>query len=143
VIDCSMFGALAAAERHQLPAVVLVHSAPGVLVPPGGPFERLVLLEAVNALRSAAGLPPVASIWESWARFPTLCASLPALDPLAASVPRAFTFVGPIQEQLPATDWNRHHRPRAWGAISLPAEHHLRSASACCPGSLSGSGHRT
>lgn len=65
VIDCLMFGALAAAERHQLPAVVLVHSAPGLQVPPGGPFERFVLLEPVNAMRSDVGLPPVASIVSS------------------------------------------------------------------------------
>lgn len=106
VIDCLLFGALSAAERHDLPAAVLVHSAPGLQVPPGGPFEQLVLLEPVNALRSAAGLPSVASIWENWARFPTLCASLPALDPLAASSPPVFTYVGPLQEELPASGWH-------------------------------------
>ena len=106
VIDCLLFGALAAAERQHLPAIVLVHSAPGLQVPPGGPFERFVLLEPVNALRSAAGLPAVASIWENWARFPTLCASLPALDPLAASAPSAFTYAGPIQEELPPSGWH-------------------------------------
>ena len=105
VIDCLLFGALAAAERYHLPAVVLVHSAPGLQVPPGGPFERFVLLEPVNALRSDAGLSPVASVWESWARFPTLCASSPILDPLAASAPAAFIYVGPLQEQLPASGW--------------------------------------
>jgi UDP:flavonoid glycosyltransferase YjiC (YdhE family) len=105
VIDCLLFGALAAAELQHLSAAVLVHSAPGLQVPPGGPFERFVLLEPVNALRSAAGLPSVTSIWENWARFPTLCASLPALDPLAASAPQAFTYVGPIQEELPTSSW--------------------------------------
>lgn len=111
VIDCLLFGALAAAERYHLPAVILVHGTPGSQVPPGGPFERFVLLEPVNALRSNAGLPAVASIWENWARFPTLCASLPFLDPLAASAPATFTYVGPLQEQLPASDW---HMP--WSA---------------------------
>lgn len=106
VIDCLLFGALAAAERYHLPAVVLVHSAPGLQVPPGGPFERFVLLEPVNALRSGAGLPPVASVWENWARFSTLCASLPVLDPLAASAPAAFAYVGPLQEQLSASGWH-------------------------------------
>lgn len=105
LIDCLLFGALAASELHHLPAAVLVHSAPGLQVPPAGPFERLVLLNPVNALRSAAGLPPVATIWENWARFPTLCASLSILDPLAASAPPAFTYVGPIEEQLPASGW--------------------------------------
>ena len=106
VIDCLLFGALAAAEHHHLPAAVLVHSAPGLQVPPGGPFERFVLLKPVNALRSAARLPSVANMWENWARFPTLCASLPALDPLAASAPPTFTYVGPIQEQLPISGWH-------------------------------------
>lgn len=44
VIDCLMLGALAAAEVSHLSAVVLVRSAPGLLVPPGGPFERFLLL---------------------------------------------------------------------------------------------------
>lgn len=106
VIDCLMLSALAAAEQHHLPAAVLVHSAPGLQVPPGGPFERFVLLKPVNVLRSSVGLPTVASIWENWARFPTLCASLPVLDPLSASAPPTFTYIGPIQEQLPASGWH-------------------------------------
>jgi UDP:flavonoid glycosyltransferase YjiC (YdhE family) len=105
VIDCLLFGALAAAERHRLPTAVLVHSAPGLQVPPGGPFERFRLLGPLNALRSAVGLHPIATIWENWARFPTLCASLPILDPLAALAPPTFSYVGPIQEQVPASGW--------------------------------------
>jgi len=34
VVDCLMFGALAALEKKDLPTVVLVHSAPGALMPP-------------------------------------------------------------------------------------------------------------
>ncbi|HLX40980.1 MAG TPA: hypothetical protein VKR42_10615, partial [Ktedonobacteraceae bacterium] len=126
VIDCLLFGALAAAEHNHLPAAVLVHSAPGLQVPPGGPFERLVLLEPVNALRSAAGLTSVASVWEIWACFPTLCASLPALDPLAASAPPTFTYVGPIQEQLPASGWHMpwpEDDPRPVVLVSFSAAH--------------------
>lgn len=126
VIDCLLFGALAAAERYHLPAVVLVHSAPGLQVPPAGPFERFVLLEPVNALRSSAGLPPVATIWENWARFPTLCASLPFLDPLAASAPSAFTYAGPLQEQLPASGWQlpwSTEDPRPLVLVSFSATH--------------------
>jgi UDP:flavonoid glycosyltransferase YjiC (YdhE family) len=105
VIDCFMLGVLAAAELYHLPAVALVHSAPGLQVPPGGPFEQFILLPPLNSLRTAAGLDPVASVWESWACFPTLCISLPILDPLVASVPSTFTYVGPIQEQLPPSGW--------------------------------------
>src|SRR5258708_25558816 len=59
VIDCLLFGALAAAERHHLPAAVLVHSAPGLQGPPGGPFERLLRAEPGDRLRPRAGLPLV------------------------------------------------------------------------------------
>jgi len=106
VVDCLLFGALAAAELHHLPAVVLVHSAPGLQVPPQGPFEQLVLRDPVNRLRAAAGLAPVATMWDNWAHFPTLCASLPLLDPLAALVPEAFTYVGPLQETVPPSGWH-------------------------------------
>jgi UDP:flavonoid glycosyltransferase YjiC (YdhE family) len=101
VIDCLMFGALAAAELHHLPAVVLVHSAPGLLAPPDGPFERFLMREPINALRTAAELSPVATMWDNWAHFPTICASLPILDPLSATAPPAFTYVGPLQEETP------------------------------------------
>jgi UDP:flavonoid glycosyltransferase YjiC (YdhE family) len=106
LIDCLLFGALVAAEYQHLPAVVLVHSAPGLQVPPGGEFERFQLLRPLNVLRSEVGLSPVVSVWENWARFPTLCASLPVLDPLAGLAPPAFGYVGPIQEQFPASGWH-------------------------------------
>jgi UDP:flavonoid glycosyltransferase YjiC (YdhE family) len=106
VIDCLLFGALAAAELHHLPAVVLVHSAPGLQAPPEGAFEQLVLRDPVNRLRAAAGLAPVATMWENWAHFPTLCASLPLLDPLAALAPPAFTYVGPLLETMPPSGWH-------------------------------------
>ena len=102
VVDCLMFGALVAAEGAGLPVAVLVHSAPGALVPPGGPIERAVL-GPVNEMRQAAGHASVASLWEIWARFPSLCTTIAELDPLAARVPPSFDYIGPVFERVPAS----------------------------------------
>lgn len=104
VIDCLMFGALAAAERTHVPVATLIHSAPGALMPPKGRFESQVL-GSVNEVRAQAGLQRVGSLWESWARFPSLSNSIRQLDPLAAQAPAAFTYLGPIIEDLPPSDW--------------------------------------
>ncbi|MCL2729437.1 MAG: hypothetical protein FWE15_05355, partial [Actinomycetia bacterium] len=73
VVDCLMFGALAAAEREPVPTAVLVHSAPGALLPPGGGLDRLALAR-VNDVRTGAGLPAVQDLWETWRPFPVVCA---------------------------------------------------------------------
>lgn len=108
VVDCMMFGALAALEKAQVPGAVLVHSAPGALLPPGGPGEPLIL-GPVNELRATFGRGPVENLWSAWARFPTLCASIPDLDPLATEVPRSFGYVGPLFERSPSSG-----RPLPW-----------------------------
>lgn len=104
VIDCLMFGALAAAESTHVPVATLIHSAPGALMPPKGRFESQ-LLASVNELRAEAGLQCVGSLWENWARFPSLSNSIRQLDPLAAQAPAAFTYLGPIFEDLPPSGW--------------------------------------
>jgi UDP:flavonoid glycosyltransferase YjiC (YdhE family) len=104
VIDCMMFGALAAAETARVPVAVLVHSAPGALVPPGGQFEA-ALLGPVNRVRLMAGRPPLARIWDAWTRFPAFCTSIPELDPLAMRLPPAFQFIGPIVEHVAPSGW--------------------------------------
>ncbi|MFI1093780.1 glycosyltransferase [Streptomyces sp. NPDC020917] len=106
VIDCLMFGALAAAERESLPAAVLVHSAPGALLPPGGGLDQLALAR-VNELRSSAGLPAVKDLWETWRPFPVVCASTPDLDPPAPPAPGAFAYVGPVFEPRRGAPWAR------------------------------------
>lgn len=98
VIDCLMFGALAAAERADRSATVLVHSAPNALVPSGGALESL-LKDPVNRLRVGLGLAPVASLQAAWAPFPVLCASIPELDPPASSPGAAVRFIGPLFDQ--------------------------------------------
>jgi len=104
VIDCLMFGALAAAEQLKLPSAVLAHSGPGVLAPPGGPIDRL-LLGPVNDMRPTLGRAPVSSLWEAWSKLPTLCVTLAELDPLSAQAPASFHYVGPIFERVPASGW--------------------------------------
>ncbi len=105
VVDCLLFGVLAAAESMGANTAVLVHSAPGLLEPPDGPFEQTLLLAPINAVRASAGLAPVAHAWDVWARFPTLCASLRVLDPLADQAPESFRYVGPVFERMPDSGW--------------------------------------
>ncbi|HVB53440.1 MAG TPA: glycosyltransferase [Candidatus Acidoferrales bacterium] len=104
VVDCLMFGALAAAARAKVPVAVLVHSAPGALMAPDGPLERL-LRQPVNAVRSAAGLAPVSHLWQVWAEFPVLCTTVAELDPLAEEVPASCDFVGPVFESRSPSGW--------------------------------------
>lgn len=104
VLDCLMFGALAAAEKMRLPAIALVHSAPGALMPPRGAFEAL-LLGPVNDMCETAGLPSVESLWEAWTRFPALSNSVRELDPLSAQAPRSFHYLGPLADDRAQSDW--------------------------------------
>jgi UDP:flavonoid glycosyltransferase YjiC (YdhE family) len=97
VIDCMMFGALAAAERISVPTAVLVHSAPGALAPPGGGLD-LLARERVNQVRASAGAAPVTALWDTWKPFAALCTSVPELDPLHGQLPEGLEFVGPVAE---------------------------------------------
>lgn len=104
VVDCLMLGALAALEGGDLPVAVLVHSAPGAMAPPGGPLEAQIL-GALDGVRSRAGQPPLTRLWDAWAPFATLVASIPELDPLAADVPPSFAFVGPVLDDPTSPTW--------------------------------------
>ncbi|QWF83898.1 glycosyltransferase [Amycolatopsis sp. CA-230715] len=97
VVDCLMFGALAAAEASGLPVAVLVHSAPGALAAPGDPLEH-AMLDAVNEVRQRAGLDAVARLWDAWTPLTTVCTSIPEMDPMADSAPESFRYVGPLRE---------------------------------------------
>jgi len=105
LVDCLMFGALAVLEAEGIPTMVLVHSAPGALLPPGGPFEAQ-LIGSVNRVRARAQRPPLDNLWAAWLPFATLCTSIRALDPLAPTVPQSFDFVGPIAERATPGDWH-------------------------------------
>jgi UDP:flavonoid glycosyltransferase YjiC (YdhE family) len=106
VVDCLMGGVLAAMEGSPIPTLVLVHSSPGALAPPGGPTDALVLND-LNRVRSSLDLPPVDSYWQAWDRHHVLCASIPELDPsgLAAPVPATWNWIGPVFEDLTPTSW--------------------------------------
>jgi len=99
VVDCMMYAALAAAEKLDLPVAVLVHSTPSALAPPGGRSDDQ-FVPLVNDVRAAAGLGPVRRLWDTWSQFPTLCATLPELDPLASEAPASFAYFGPVFERV-------------------------------------------
>lgn len=103
VVDCLMFGALAVAEKSGLLTVAFIHSAPGALMPPGGQFESRIL-QAVNDVRSQAGMNSVNNLWEVWARFPAFSNSVRELDPLG-SQGRSFEYFGPMTEPPSRTGW--------------------------------------
>ncbi|MFV8188093.1 MULTISPECIES: glycosyltransferase [unclassified Streptomyces] len=110
VIDCLMFAALAAAERASAPTAVLVHSAPGALVPPGGGLDQLAL-DRVNEVRTESGLSAVQTLWETWQGFPVVCTSAPDLDPPAHPTPAAVEYMGPVFEPRRGAPWIH-----PWGA---------------------------
>jgi UDP:flavonoid glycosyltransferase YjiC (YdhE family) len=103
VVDCLMFGALAAAEMSGLPTVTFIHSAPGALMPPGGQFESRIL-HAVNDVRSQAGVDVVTHLWEAWGRFPAFSNSVRELDPLGLQA-QSFEYFGPMTEPSTPSGW--------------------------------------
>ncbi len=113
VVDCLMTAALAALEKTALPTVVLVHSTPGALCPPGRDLDQL-LLGRLNPVRALLGLDPMPTVWAAWEQHSVLCASISELDPLAAEVSSDVNWVGPIFEQASAAAWappGPDHRP--------------------------------
>lgn len=104
IVDFVLFGALAAAEKYRLPTVVMFHTAPGLVKSSFSTAEER-LLDRINPLRASIGLQTVESIWELFLPFPTLCASLPELDPFFDQMPLMFAYVGPIFEEWPWLEW--------------------------------------
>lgn len=104
VVDCLMGGVLAAMETSPIPTVVLVHSAPGALAPPGGPIDGFVIGE-LNRIRSALDLTPVDSYWQAWQQHNVICASIPELDPIGTDPQHPVTWIGPVFEDPTTTDW--------------------------------------
>jgi hypothetical protein len=73
-------------------------------VPPGGGLD-LLALERVNRIRASVGATSLATLWDAWRPFPTLCASVPELDPLSDRLPAEFGFVGPVAESDDGAGW--------------------------------------
>jgi UDP:flavonoid glycosyltransferase YjiC (YdhE family) len=103
VIDCLMFGALAAAEKLAVPAMILHHFAPGTLLA-SGDFDRL-MLPPINHIRHQLGLRMVGDVAAAWRHLPALCATIPELDPLAPFAPADTHYLGPVAERLSASNW--------------------------------------
>jgi UDP:flavonoid glycosyltransferase YjiC (YdhE family) len=103
IVDCLMAAVLTALEATAVPTLVLVHSAPGALVPPGGVLDQLIITP-LNALRANEGFDPVETLWSAWQTHAVACTSIPELDPLAAQVPDTFTWLGPVFETSAAAD---------------------------------------
>lgn len=110
VVDCMLGAALAAVEDSGVPTAALVHSAPGILCPPGGGAPELA---ALNAVRARSGQDQLLTFRAGWERHTVLCATIPDLEPGAAEAPATFRWVGPIFEATPAGGYapERDDRP--------------------------------
>ena len=104
VVDCLMAAALAAMETSPIPTLVLVHSSPGALAPPGGPIDGLVI-DNLNRIRSTLDLRRVDSYWQAWQQHRVICASIPELDPVGTDALDPITWIGPVFEDLTPTEW--------------------------------------
>lgn len=100
VIDCLLFGALAAAQRSSIPAVTLIHSPPGCILPRGGLLDA-VLSEAVAALRQRTGLPAVPTLQDAWVGK-RVATTIPEMDPQPV---RNAVYVGPVAPRPRGTMW--------------------------------------
>jgi MGT family glycosyltransferase len=105
VIDFSMQGALASADRSVAPVAVLAHSTITGLTPPPESPMGAARLSATNQLRAGARLPQLARLPEAWTGYPTLVTTIPALDPAAETADGSVHYLGPIFEALPDDPW--------------------------------------
>ena len=101
VVDCLLFGALAAVEAAGVPSVVFVHNAPSLLLPPGGLIDRF-LSRDIAELRAAGSLPPVESLQEAWAGAEVVATTIPEMDEPASAIVR---YVGPIVPRSADGSW--------------------------------------
>jgi hypothetical protein len=100
VIDCLLFGALAAAQLLAVPTACLVHTVPGAFggPHPGNPYAQ-PFLTAINSVRATLGLAQVSDPWQTWSPHTPIVASVADLDtPPATQVPE-FTWVGPLTDR--------------------------------------------
>jgi UDP:flavonoid glycosyltransferase YjiC (YdhE family) len=96
VVDCLLWGALAGAERANLPAAVFVHSVYGHRFAAEDRPERR---ERLNVTRTELGLDPVSSLLEPWERASlVLVATSRALDGVADPLPANLVYAGPLRE---------------------------------------------
>jgi hypothetical protein len=103
VIDCLLFGALAAAQLLGVPAACLVHTVPGAFggPHPGNPYAQ-PFLTAINSMRAALGLAQISDPWQTWSPHTPIVASVAELDTPPATQVREFNWVGPLTDRPPA-----------------------------------------
>jgi MGT family glycosyltransferase len=105
VVDFSMNGALAFAALATVPVAVLAHSGIGALIPPPESPNGAARLHETNELRATAGVPRIDRLNQGWDDLLTLVATIPELDPAAATAAQTVRYVGPIRERQLAASW--------------------------------------
>ena len=129
VVDCYLTSGLAAAERAQLPAAVLVHTLYEAFV------RRIVrqwwgeALPTINTVRTRFGLPPAASPLALLAPMHAILVACPqAFDTAMPDLPANVRYVGAIRDAPPAAEreslWGRTEgQPRVLVAFSTTYQH--------------------
>jgi UDP:flavonoid glycosyltransferase YjiC (YdhE family) len=95
VIDCLLWGALAAVERARVPAAVFVHTIYGRrFAAEDRPHRR----ERLNSTRALFGLGPVVSLVDAWHRLQlVLVASARCFDRPPEPLPENTVYCGPLR----------------------------------------------
>jgi MGT family glycosyltransferase len=129
VVDCYLTSGLAAAERSQLPAAVLVHTLYEAFV------RRIVrqwwgeALPTINTVRTRFGLPPAASPLALLDSMQAVFVACPQeFDAAMPDLPANVRYVGAIRDALPAAEraspWGRTEGPpRVLVAFSTTYQH--------------------
>jgi hypothetical protein len=102
VVDCMLFGALAATQLLKVPTACFVHSVPGGFGGPTPGFPSAALLSAsIAALLGKLGMPTVHDPWAMWAAANPIVASFRELDLPAAAAVAEFDWIGPVVPRPP------------------------------------------
>jgi len=97
VVDCLLFGALAAARLLQIPTACFVHTVPGGLGGPTSGFPSAALLStSIAAMLESMGLPAEDEPWALWSIANPIVASFRELDLPVARAVAEFDWIGPL-----------------------------------------------
>ena len=107
VVDCLLFGALAAVEVSNVPSLVFVHSPPSVVLPPGGLLDTFLGPE-VAQLRADASLRPLETLQQAWQGMEAVAVTIPEMDERPSPNVR---YVGPIVPRTAHGIWASPWQP--------------------------------